>query len=308
MPKVAVIGEGVIDRFIDGSSHRDVIGGSGLNTAVAMRRAGVDATWFTRLATDPNGLKLSQYAHDEGVLSDSPFVGKEPASLVKVILKPDGQPSYEFSLEGAVDWNWNSDELQALANGFDIVQIGSLSAVLDPGADLLLQTIRSFKQSSNPPLVTYDPNARPSAAKDEFQAEQMRSRIQAMVQVSDLVKVSDEDLFWLKPGVDPSESARVWSTQGPKLVVLTLGANGSKAFSEGTEIASVSGEKTNVVDTVGAGDTFMAWLVAQIAHDYDSRIPSNSAEVTSLLQTASKAAAITCSREGCKPPYAGELN
>jgi fructokinase len=129
-----------------------------------------------------------------------------------------------------------------------------------------------------------------------------------MVQVSDLVKVSDEDLFWLKPGVDPSESARVWSTQGPKLVVLTLGANGSKAFSEGTEIASVSGEKTNVVDTVGAGDTFMAWLVAQIAHDYDSRIPSNSAEVTSLLQTASKAAAITCSREGCKPPYAGELN
>lgn len=308
MSKVAVIGEGVIDRFINGDSHTDVIGGSGLNTAVAMKRAGVDAVWFTRLASDTNGIKLSQYARTEGVLADSPIEGLEAASLVKVILQSDGQPTYEFSLEGAVDWNWSESELNQLSNQFAVVQIGSLSAVLDPGADLLRSAVSQLKSGSNPPLITYDPNARPSAAQNGSQAELMRTRIQNMVELADLVKVSDEDLVWLKPGMDPIESARQWSNEGPQLVVLTRGSKGSKAFRHGQEISSIDGEKIDVVDTVGAGDTFMAWLVALIVLKFSCAIPTSSEKITSLLSTASKAAAITCSREGCKPPYANELN
>jgi len=307
MPKIAVIGEGVIDRFLTPVSHIDVIGGSGLNTAVAMKRAEADVVWFTRLANDSNGLAISQYAKTEGVLADSPIHGDEPASLVEVTLKEDGQPNYTFALEGAVDWAWSATELSGLAQSFDVIQISSLSAVLDPGADLILSTIQALRNNLNPPLISYDPNARPSAAKDEEQASQMRTRIKSMVENSDLVKVSDEDLTWLNPDHDPIETAKHWSTLGPKLLVLTRGAHGSKAFSNGQEIASIESESIEVKDTVGAGDTFMAWLVAQIATEFNCLIPAESNHITSLLEKASRAAAITCSREGCKPPYANEV-
>ena len=307
MPKIAVIGEGVIDRFVTPDSHIDVIGGSGLNTAVAMKRAGADAVWFTRLANDSNGLAISQYAKSEGVLANSPIYGDEAASLVEVTLKADGQPNYRFALEGAVDWAWDATELSGLAQSFDVIQISSLSAVLDPGAALILSTIQALRNNSNPPLISYDPNARPSATKDEKQANQMRTRIKSMVENSDLVKVSDEDLTWLNPDADPIETAKQWSTLGPKLLVLTRGAHGSKAFSNGQEISSIASQSIEVKDTVGAGDTFMAWLVAQIATEFNCLIPTESNHITSLLEKASRAAAITCSREGCKPPHANEV-
>ncbi len=307
MAKIAVVGEGVIDRFLMNESHTDVIGGSALNTAVAMKRAGADVVWFTRLASDANGKALTQYASAEGVLANHLITGTEPASLVEIQLADDGQPTYSFCLEGAVDWNWSVDELAGLSNGFQVVQISSLSAVLDPGADLILQTVERLRTLPNPPLITYDPNARPSAAQNELQAQQMRSRIAKMVGLSDLVKVSDEDMAWLEPDRNPIDSAKLWSKQGPKLVVLTRGAEGAKAFSDGEELVSIHGQSVQVIDTVGAGDTFMAWLVAQIVNQFECKIPTEIAAVTSLLEKASKAAAITCSRKGCNPPFVDEI-
>lgn len=307
MTRIAVIGEGVIDQFISNDTHRDVIGGSGLNTAVAMRRAGSDAIWFTRLANDPYGLALAQYAASEGVLDPNCTVGGEPASLVKVFLSEAGQPRYEFALDGAVDWQWAFEELEPLKSSFDIISIGSLSAVLEPGATRLFQTLKDLKNCDKSPLITYDPNARPTAASNPEHALEMKSRIQAMVEIADLVKVSDEDLAWLTPEVSASETAKKWSTQGPKLVVVTKGGEGAVAFADGEEIASVDGVRIEVVDTVGAGDTFMAWLVSQIANSYNCEIPLDKNSITSLLSQSAKAAAITCSREGCKPPFAEEI-
>ncbi len=307
MAKIAVIGEAVIDRFISHDSHRDVIGGSGLNTAVAARRAGADAYWFTRTAPDTNGKILATYATEEGVLQSSHIQGKEPASLVEVYLQPDGQPRYKFALEGAVDWQWTLDELAGLKD-FEMIQVGSLSAVLDPGASFLAQTITELKSGSTPPLITYDPNARPSAASDDSHADLMKKRINKMVTLADLVKVSDEDLAWISPNQEPEETARAWSLMGPKMVVMTRGADGAIAFQNGEEICSVPGVSVKVVDTVGAGDTFMAWIVAQIANTFDAKIPTHPSDVTRLLSIAAKAASITCSREGCKPPFASEID
>lgn len=305
MLQIAVVGEGVIDRFVQGDTHKDVIGGSGLNTAVAARRAGANAYWYTRLASDPNGKALEDYAAAENVLASAVIRGAEPASLVKVHLKPDGQPSYEFELDGAVDWQWQESELENLKT-FQILQIGSLSAVLEPGSSLLLQKLLELKNQPHPPLVTYDPNARPSVAKDEMDSERIRDRILRFVATSDLVKVSDEDLAWISP-LSPNETAKNWSTLGPRLVIMTKGSEGASAFVAGEELLSVAGEKIEVVDTVGAGDTFMAWLLAQIANRYAGQIPTSKNEVISLLTTAAKAAAVTCSREGCKPPFSKEV-
>lgn len=307
MSKIAVIGEGVIDRFVQDGKHKDVIGGSGLNTAVAARRAGADVNWFTRLSSDENGQALTSYALAEGVLSPAPVIGNEPASLVKVFLQSDGQPRYEFALDGSVDWMWSQSELSDLAN-YELIQIGSLSAVLEPGSSLILQKLQQLKDSPKPPLITYDPNARPSIAKDESESNRVRNQILKFVALSDLVKVSDEDLTWITPSSSPTETAKDWSLKGPTLVVMTQGAEGATAFVNGKEVVSIPGISIQVVDTVGAGDTFMAWLIAQIANQYSGVIPTEIAKLTSLLSVAAKAAAITCSREGCKPPNRSEVD
>ena len=307
MPKIAVIGEGVIDRFIDNGVHNDVIGGSGLNTAVALARAGSDVVWFTRISSDANGQVLKQYAKAQHVLSCDSIESSEPASLVNVFLAQDGQPKYEFALDGAVDWQWTTEELSGLRNSFNIIQVGSLSAVLEPGASRILSIIQSLKKSSVPPLITYDPNARPSAASNSDEAVLMKLRIQEFVALSDVVKVSDEDLKWIFPNLLPSDAAKDWSTRGPQLVVMTRGAAGALAFVDGEKVATVSGESVNVIDTVGAGDTFMAWLIHQLAHTYDCKIPNEKKAITSLLTVCAKAAAITCSRSGCQPPLASEV-
>lgn len=307
MPKIAVIGEGVIDRFISGDTHKDVIGGSGLNTAVALKRAGSNGIWFTRLSSDANGQLLSSYAATEGVLDSNATKAAEPAPLVKVHLSDSGQPKYEFELEGAADWQWSATELLPLKSEYAVIQIGSLSAVLDPGATVLIETLRDLKSSGSAPLITYDPNARPSAASDEAHADLMKERINQVVELADMVKVSDEDLSWIFPNQDAAESARKWSERGPQLVVMTMGGDGAVAYHLGKEIARVPGEKIQVVDTVGAGDTFMAWLIHGLASAHDCKVPTTEAEISSLLSKAAKAAAITCSREGCKPPFANEF-
>jgi fructokinase len=308
MPKIAVIGEGVIDRFIDGLTYRDVIGGSGLNTAVASARAGAETHWFTRTSPDLNGQALSAYARAEGVLSEDCVEGLEPASVVQVHLSKTGQPRYEFSLEGAVDWQWTESELSILKDRYELIHVSSLSAVIEPGASLIRKTLQFLKSQTDSPLVTYDPNSRPAAAKDSSQELEMKNHILAMVEISDVIKVSDEDLDWLEATKPADAIAKYWSTIGPKLVVLTKGASGAVAFAGGDEIASVIGEKIKVADTVGAGDTFMGWLIAQIANEYNFEIPTTKAAVTTLLQKSARAAAINCTRVGCVPPFRNELN
>lgn len=307
MAKIAVIGEGVIDRFISGDTFRDVIGGSGLNTAVAIKRAGADVVWYTRVPNDANGALLREFANREDVLPISPIQADEPAALVRVYIQKDGQPKYEFELEGAADWQWRQAELEPLKD-FEIIQIGSLSAVLEPGSSILLQRISELRDSSTAPLITYDPNARPSVVKNAEHAEIVRKRILDFVRISDLVKVSDEDLTWISQEKSPSEVAREWSEYGPKFVVMTKGANGASVFVNGAELIDIPGLDITVKDTVGAGDTFMGWLLAQIANLHNARLPTNIKDINLVVQTAIKAAAITCTREGCNPPFASEVS
>lgn len=304
--RVAVIGEAVIDRFLEPEGPRDVIGGSPLNTAVALKRAGVDVNWWGRMSDGTEGKALLAYAEQNGVSGDSVRVVSEPATLVTIELNDQGVPNYGFYLDGAADWGWTQDDLNGLRN-YDVIQIGSLGAVLEPGSSAILSTIQNLRDSSPAPLISYDPNARPKAAKDEAEANRVRARVEEFIAVSDLVKVSDEDLEWLHGGVDPSESARIWSTRGPQLVVMTRGGEGAIAFAHGQEIARIPGVQTTVVDTVGAGDTFMAWLLRSVVADHSAQLPTDINAILVMLKQAAQAAAITCSRKGCVPPYASEV-
>jgi fructokinase len=198
-------------------------------------------------------------------------------------------------------------ELKHSLAALDIIQLSSLSCVLSPGADHLPGVLAEIKTATPHVRITFDPNARPRAANDDAHAAQMRHRINQLVALSDLVKVSDEDLEWLSPGTEPSKTAATWSQQGPSLVVLTRGAEGAKAFINGELVADTTGVTVDVVDTVGAGDTFLAWLIRSIVEDFQNQIPQSPAEILTMLQQAARAAAITCSRKGCVPPLRSEV-
>ena len=303
--QIGVYGEGVIDRFLSTDGFRDVIGGSALNCAVALASAGVTSFWCGRYSSDAEGLSLRDYAQVHGVASPRLHRGSEPASIVEVSIDAAGVPAYQFRLHGSVDWQWNESELTQSFDGLSILQISSLACVLPPAAGLLPQAIHRAKQQGA--LISFDPNARPAAAASAAEADDMRAAIEKLVALADLVKVSDEDLSWIREGENPSDVAAAWSSQGPQLVVLTCGADGARAYQHGKEVAIVPIHSLPVIDTVGAGDTFMAWLLRGIAQDHRGSIPTDVNAITTLLQQSAKAAAITCSREGCVPPTRDEV-
>ncbi|MEN9923593.1 MAG: hypothetical protein RIS09_1107 [Actinomycetota bacterium] len=296
--KFAVIGEGVIDRFILQGGATDVIGGSGLNTAIAGKRAGLDIVWATLSSRSANGRKIAQAAIEGGVLSDE-IVLDYATPLVEIRTNSAGVPDYTLELEGAVDWQWTPESLQKFID-VDVLHLTSLSALMAPGADVIFEFLKS-----RPPrmLLTYDPNARPSVFATHDEATYARNRIEDLVLLADIVKVSDEDLSWISTS-PISETAERWSLEGPKFVVVTLGEKGITVYCEGKRTISIDGFKVEVVDTVGAGDTLMAWLLRTI--DTSNGIPSEE-ELLQGLQLAAKAAAITCSRQGANPPTALEV-
>jgi len=171
--------------------------------------------------------------------------------------------------------------------------------------------MRSWLSSLSPrPLVSYDPNARPAAAHDERDAQAMREGVAAWCSLADFIKVSDEDLRWLAPGVPEAQQAADWSSNCA-FVVMTRGGDGASIFVDGAHVADVPPMRVEVVDTVGAGDTFMAWLIRgvlqavetttlhDLAHDTDALIH--------IVSVAARAAGINCSRRGCNPPTLDEI-
>lgn len=291
--KYAVIGEGVIDRFIFPEGIKDVIGGSGLNTAIAAKLAGLETHWLSIEAEDGIGQDLSDYASSLGVLAAHRPKLAHATPLVEIRLASDGSPQYTFKIQDAVDWQWNEHYLEPLRL-YDVFHLTSLSAILQPGAEAIF----NFLQTKPPELITtYDPNARPTALGPDLE-EFAKTRIESLVQLVDIVKVSEEDLEWIAPSEIWQTAAR-WSLSGPKFVIVTRGSDGVSLYFEGNEFTSIPAISVEVIDTVGAGDTIMAWTLRSIENA--GGIPT--AEQLSLdLQLAVKAAAITCSRQGCKPP------
>ena len=163
--RIAVIGEGVIDRFLLPESVSDVIGGSGLNTAIAAKLAGLDIHWLSLHSEDQFGQDILDFASKSGVLPESPMRSTFATPLVEIRLSAAGSPSYEFHLKNAADWQWTDSHLERLSE-YDIFHLTSLSAVLRPGSDAIFKYLQTRPATQ---IVTYDPNARPSAIPSEEQ-------------------------------------------------------------------------------------------------------------------------------------------
>jgi len=296
-----VIGEALVDivERTDGTTSAHP-GGSPANVALGLARLGCRVDLLTSLGDDAHGRLVRDHVETAGVN----LVPGPPAprtSVATATLDNTGAANYRFDLE------WDLAATPAPSERACVVHTGSIAAVLEPGAQQVHALISAARTHAT---VTYDPNARPALMGDPATA---RRRIEEFVALADVVKVSDEDIAWLAPGEEILEVAAAWRMRGPALVVVTRGAEGAIAFAD-CGIVTVSPAPVAVVDTVGAGDSFMSglidglWDAGLLGADQRPALGDISADVLrEVLERCARIAGITVSRAGANPPTRDEL-
>ncbi|QAY62783.1 carbohydrate kinase [Xylanimonas allomyrinae] len=301
--RIAVVGEALVDVVPADGGMRDLPGGSPANVAVTLARLGRQAVLMTTLAHDARGALVRGWLHASGVdvVASAPATGR--TSSATVALGPDGAASYAFD----VTWDPPAAALAEVVAAADVVHVGSIATVLEPGATAVEAALRAARRRA---LVSFDPNARPAITPD---ADAARTRVERLVALSDVVKVSAEDLAWYHPGADLLEVARAWAATGPALVVVTLGAEGALAV-RGADVVRVLGVPVVVADTIGAGDTFTGALLDALVDlgavgpgARDVLVSLGADRIAEAARWAARAAAVTVSRPGADPPTRAEL-
>lgn len=306
---LTVIGEALIDVVSrPGQEPVRHPGGSPMNVALGLARLGHGVRFLGSWGADADGELLERHLKTEGI--DLPLPTYDgTTSVAEATIGENGSADYDFR----VSWQLPVDDVQISPMLADstALHVGSIAAVLAPGD---AQVLKAVEAAAGSMLVTYDPNCRPQITDD---VEQVRARAEELVAYADVVKASDEDLQWLYPASTLQESAREWHRLGAKMVVVTRGDLGPWAITEltGPEGVQVPARRTEVVDTVGAGDTFMAALISQFADlgcdgpDAGRRISElGTDQVEAILRRAADAAAITVSRAGADLPRRDELD
>jgi fructokinase len=297
--QVWVCGEVLIDLIPDGTERKAVVGGGPANTAKALSKLGIDTQFIDGISTDKYGQMALKQLHKDGVLLDFVKFSDQPTCLAIVSLNKAGGASYEFVIEGTATFDFSPRWLpDPVANKPLLLHIGTLVTAIEPAASVLFEWAKKVAKAS--PIV-FDPNIRPAVMSDR--AEYIK-QVERWVSISSAVKVSDDDIYWLYPGQDLDKVANRWLGMGPELVVVTFGDKGLTGYRKDEKV-EVEAKKVVVADTVGAGDTVGAILVEAIIEDGLDKLRNE--RLTSMLDRAAKAAAITASRTGALPPSKAEI-
>jgi fructokinase len=308
---VCVIGEALIDLVMDPASADSAgpktylahPGGSPYNVAIGLARLGQPSRLLARLSQDAFGRQLRHHAEANGVDLSYAVSAPESSTVAVVSLDADRNAGYDFYRTGTADWQWRTAELDRMPADTSWIHTGSLASWTEPGATVIADQLRR-RREQDPVVISYDPNIRP-ALLPEHQAAV--DQVEAMVELCDVVKASAEDLDWLYPGKDTDEVLRQWHALGAAVVVMTDGSRGAR-FLTGTEVSAVPARPVQVVDTVGAGDAFMAGLInALVAGGYPRNDEAVADSVATAVAEAILVAALTCARAGANPPTAAEL-
>lgn len=274
-------------------------GGAVFNTAIALGRLGAPAGYFGGLSRDLFGRLLEEdlrAAHvDAGLAPRS----DAPTTLAFVTLR-DGHATYAFYDENTAGRMLAERDLPALPDSVKTLFFGGISLVSEPCADSFAALAA---READKRLIMLDPNIRPGFIRDE---PRYRARLERILAHADVVKVSDEDLDWITGDTNPNALI----AHGVKLVLMTRGAEGVSAVSaHGTR--NLPANRVEVVDTVGAGDTFNAGFLAGLHQAGLASKPGFAAADLDALAPAitlgMRAAAVTVSRAGANPPWAHEL-
>lgn len=266
-----------------------LVGGGPANTAKALSQLGLETYFIGGISEDDFGKNIHGELKRSGVLLSKVKRSTLPTATAMVSLSGSGSATYEFNLEGTATFDFSEEWLPAGVPS--VLMLGSLGSLIEPGASALHAWAKNLKS----PIV-FDPNVRPSVLGDDIS---YRSSVERWLKISEVVKLSEEDMAWLFGHTIPSQLLEF----GPSMVVMTRGERGIVGVAKDIEV-SVDAEKVDVVDTVGAGDTVGAIIAEALALRGLSGMKNNLREI---LVRATKASAITCSRTGAKPPALQEL-
>ena len=301
-------GEALIDMLPRTSSEGErafapYAGGAVFNTAIALGRLSVPTGFFSGLSSDLFGDILTEALSAAGVDSSLAARSERPTTLAFVTLT-NGQASYVFYDENSAGRMISPSDLPSLDDGVSTLFFGGISLVVEPCAQAYEALMMREKDTR---VIMLDPNIRQSFITDEVV---YRERIGRMMAASDLVKVSDEDLAWLVGHDDLDKGAHEVLENGTKLVCITEGADGVTGYTKAHKVR-VAAQRVDVVDTVGAGDTFNAGFMAALS-DAGVLTKADVADlapdvIEAALQMGARAAAITVSRAGANPPTRAEI-
>ncbi|MBF1232228.1 MAG: carbohydrate kinase [Isoptericola variabilis] len=304
-PHILAIGEALIDVVITYEQPDfpvEIPGGSPANVALTLGRLNRPVALATWIGLDERGRLIDFHMNDSDVHVTAASRGASHTSTALARLDESGAASYTFDLE------WAPTPPIKVPPTAQILEAGSISAIIEPGASAVLDALARGRENA---LVCFDPNARPSIMGEP---EAALASLERFIALADVVKVSDEDIEWLTGGAPIDEVVDRWLGMGPSLVVVTRGKHGS-------DVATASGLRFTktpadvpVVDTVGAGDSFMGGIIDAMwgmglrggeARETLRTLPEE--QVRAIIDRASAVSDVTVSRKGANPPWAHEL-
>lgn len=306
MPRIFVCGEALID-FVPREIGQDqgflaLPGGSPFNTAKAAARAGAEAHFLGPLSRDFFGDRLLADLQAHGVATTLTPRSDDPSTLAFVDMST-GEPHYAFFDKGSAAANMAPTAEGLSPEPGDILAVGSISLIPRPGADNILDFALN---SAAGMILAFDPNVRPSILTDRPAWE---ARVAALFDHAAIIKISAEDLDFLRPGQSREDFAAERIAAGAALVVITGGAEGALGVTAAGR-AQIAAPRVRVADTVGAGDTFMGNLLSGVQGEGCASAAAISGlgddALARMLTVAAWAAAINCTRTGCQPPTIGE--
>jgi fructokinase len=307
---ITIGGENLIDyvqtEVKDGLPvYTAIPGGSCYNVAIAAARQGQTVSYVTPISTDSLGNVLAQRLIDDGIQLATPRTDA-PTSLAVVSVN-NGQPSYQFYRNDTADRQITPDTLDAaISDQTRVFHIGSLALIEGADADLWAQHFATL--AANDVITSLDPNARPVVVKDK---DQYVARLLRVMKHARVLKLSDEDLEYLAPDQPLMEAfEQICSETQAAIIILTKGADGAVVRCGSAQFDVAAAQADPLVDTVGAGDTFMGTLLVEISKTGLSASKLGSIakdELARIVTRAAKAAALNCQSAGCNPPYEQDL-
>ncbi len=282
-------------------------GGGPCNTAVGLGRLGIPTGFLGRLSSDRFGALLRRHLGDAAVDLGMVIDTVDLSTLAVANIDPSGGAAYTFYAYGTADPGLTTEMLPAFDETVRALHMGTCALVFEPSGSTL-EALFLRERTVGTRFLALDPNVRLGLVGD---LDTYRGRIERMIAAADLVKVSDADIEALWPGDDIIERVAVLARTGPGVIVLTRGGDALLAFRSNGDTVPVPAERVEVVDTIGAGDTanaaMLAWLTNHDALSRANLAALSDDQVTDMLRFAARAAAITCSRAGANPPWASEL-
>jgi fructokinase len=298
---IVTSGEALID-FKDAGDlvFRGYVGGSPLNVAVAAARLGAGVGFAAQVSTDLFGERIVAHLRANGVSEDLLLRSDAPTTLA-FVSEIGGDAHFSFMNAGAADTLYDPRPRPTLPTSVRFLEYGSISLLTEPSGGAIAELVALHAERLT---TVFDPNVRPALIPDRAA---YLAKLEGWLALARIVKVSAQDLDWLYPEQAAIAAAAAWLRHGPEAVVVTRGSEGAWLLRLGREPLRVPAPAVEVVDTVGAGDTFTAAMMVALSEQSSPLAELADGEAAAVLRFAAAAAALNCARPGADPPRRAEL-